>query len=81
MESKKNELLIKPAKNGFLVYVDYEFSSTSLKPIPYVFETMESLLNFVENNIIPFNEERLKYQIKDSQVAELVNAKSKGWCP
>ena len=61
MDSKKNELLIKPAKNGFLVYVDYEFINTSAKPTPYVFETMESLLNFVENNINTFNEERLKY--------------------
>ena len=61
MESKKNELLIKPAKNGFLVYVDYDFSPTSLKPAPYVFETMGSLLNFIQDNINYYDKERLKY--------------------
>lgn len=67
----KNNLLIEPAKNGFLVYVNYYFSQTSCKPTPYVFETMESLLNFVQNEmstkttkdeiIQDESEERLKY--------------------
>jgi hypothetical protein len=61
MNSKKNELLIKPAKNGFLVYVDYELSSTSAKPTPYVFEKMEPLLDFIQDNISSYDEERLKY--------------------
>ena len=53
MDSKNNELLIKPAKNGFLVYVNYDVSPTFAKPTPYVFETMGSLLNFVKYKISP----------------------------
>lgn len=68
---KPNTLLIEQAKNGFLVYVNYEFSASSMKQTPYVFETMESLLKFVQNEmstkttkdeiIQDESEERLKY--------------------
>lgn len=68
---KQNTLLIETAKNGFLVYVNYDVSPTTLKPTPYVFETMGSLLNFVQNEmsakttkvdiIKEESEERLRY--------------------
>jgi hypothetical protein len=45
---KKSTLLIETAKNGFLVYLNYDVSPSTLKPTPYVFETMASLLNFVK---------------------------------
>jgi hypothetical protein len=48
MINKQNTLLIEPAKNGFLVYVNYDFNHTTAKPTPYVFETMASFLNFVK---------------------------------
>jgi hypothetical protein len=67
----KNTLLIEPAKNGFLVYVNYDLSHTTAKPTPYVFETMAALLNFVKYEMSPksekvdiieySSEERFKY--------------------
>jgi hypothetical protein len=48
MINKQNTLIIEPAKNGFLVYVNYDIIATTAKPTPYVFETIASLLNFVK---------------------------------
>jgi hypothetical protein len=40
-------LVIEKAQNGFLVYVNQDFSNGVLRPLPYVFETMENLLEFI----------------------------------
>jgi len=40
-------LVIEKAQNGFLVYVNQDFSNTVIRPLPYVFETMENLLEFI----------------------------------
>jgi hypothetical protein len=40
-------LVIEKAQNGFLVYVNQDFSNTAIRPLPYVFETMENLLEFI----------------------------------
>lgn len=71
MIKKQSTLLIEPAKNGFLVYVNYDVSPSTLKPTPYVFETMASFLNFVKYEmsstsekvdiIKEESEERLRY--------------------
>lgn len=47
MEQFTNRLVIEPAENGFLVYVNQDFSQGTIRPRPYVFETMENLLEFV----------------------------------
>lgn len=48
MEQKVNGLLIKPAVNGWLVYLNQDFSQGTIQPVPYVFETMENLLEFIK---------------------------------
>lgn len=47
MDQFTHRLVIEPAENGFLVYVNQDFSQGTVRPRPYVFESMESLLNFV----------------------------------
>ena len=41
-------LVIETAENGFLVYVNQDFTPATIRPRPYVFETMTSLLEFVD---------------------------------
>ena len=48
MEQKVNTILIKPALNGWLVYLNQDFSQGTIQPVPYVFETMENLLEFIK---------------------------------
>lgn len=48
MEEIISRLTIEKVMNGFEVYLqDYRHTGTA-RPIPYVFETMENLLKFVE---------------------------------
>jgi hypothetical protein len=49
MEQKVNRLVIEPAVNGWLVYLNQDFTQGTLRPLPYVFETMENLLEFIKN--------------------------------
>jgi len=49
-----NQLTIERAQNGYQVRLkDYQLNGTA-RPVPYVFETMESLLTFIEKQ---FNKE------------------------
>ena len=48
MEQKVFNLVIKPAVNGWLVYLNQDFSQERIIPVPYVFETMENLLEFIK---------------------------------
>lgn len=50
MDEETFRLVIEPAQNGFLVYKNQDFSQGTVRPTPYVFETMERLLKFVEQN-------------------------------
>lgn len=50
MDQFTHRLVIETAENGFLVYINQDFSQGTVRPRPYVFESMESLLNFVKNN-------------------------------
>jgi hypothetical protein len=47
-----HRLVIETAENGFLVYVNQDFSQGTSRPRPYVFESMESLLKFVESSFV-----------------------------
>jgi len=50
MEKETNRLVIEKAMNGFLVFVNQDFSPGTARPLPYVFESMEALQKFVELN-------------------------------
>lgn len=41
-------LTIQPVQNGFAVYLNDHYAQGTARPVPYVFETMENLLKFVE---------------------------------
>jgi hypothetical protein len=46
-----DRLTIQPVQNGFLVYInDYNAPGTA-RPVPYVFETMENLLKFIDKEL------------------------------
>jgi hypothetical protein len=40
---------IKPVQNGFLVYINDFGNSGTVRPVPFVFETMDNLLEFIKN--------------------------------
>lgn len=48
METRR--LVIEVAQNGFLVYINQDLSAGTVRPIPYVFESMQTLQKFVEEN-------------------------------
>jgi hypothetical protein len=50
MREEINKITIDRAANGYQVYLNLEIypSGSVLRPVPYVFESMESLLKFVE---------------------------------
>lgn len=51
MEELVNRLTIEKVMNGFEVYLqDYRHNGAA-RPTPYVFETMENLLKFVEQQL------------------------------
>jgi hypothetical protein len=51
MEESVRILTIKPARNGFLVYVNEDFSQGTITRVPYVFESMASLQNFIRESL------------------------------
>jgi len=46
-----NRITIQPAKNGFLVFLNDDFSQGTARPVPHVFETMENLLKFIDKEL------------------------------
>ena len=51
MNELTNQLSIEKAKNGFQVYLnDYRHNGTA-RPVPYVFETMDNLLEFIKEQL------------------------------
>ena len=57
MEKLTHRVVIEPANNGFLVYINQDIGHGTMRPIPYVFETMANLLSFVERKLSS-NEQR-----------------------
>jgi hypothetical protein len=46
---QRTELIsIKPVQNGFLVYINDFGNTGTARPVPFVFETMDNLLEFVK---------------------------------
>jgi conjugal transfer/entry exclusion protein len=56
MMEQTNQLTIERAQNGYQVYLNEyrNIASPQARSLPYVFETMDNLLNFVEEQ---FNKE------------------------
>lgn len=48
MDKETHRLVIETAQNGFLVYVNQDFSQGTVRPKPYVFESMETLQRFIQ---------------------------------
>jgi hypothetical protein len=46
METRR--LVIEIAENGFLVYVNQDLSAGTVRPIPYVFESIQTLQKFIQ---------------------------------
>ena len=46
-----SRITIQPAQNGFLVFLNDDFSQGTARPVPHVFETMESLLKFIDKEL------------------------------
>lgn len=46
-------LSVEPAKNGYIVSVNTNYIelSNKPKPVPFVFETMDNLINFIKENL------------------------------
>lgn len=60
MEKLVDQLTIEKARNGFQVRIgDYKSPGTA-RPIPYVFETMENLLKFIETQLKESNESNFR---------------------
>jgi hypothetical protein len=54
------QLTVEKAMNGYQVRLkDYQLNGTS-RPVPYVFETMENLLKFIETQLKEPNEFNLR---------------------
>lgn len=52
MEEKTSKLSIEKAQNGFMVFVDDSYMERgNVRPLPYVFETMESMLEFIKTRM------------------------------
>lgn len=47
-ENLAYRLVVETAENGFLVYKNQDFAQGTARPRPYVFESMETLLKFIE---------------------------------
>lgn len=47
-----HRLVIETAENGFLVYVNQDFSQGTSRPRPYVFESIASLEIFIEKSLV-----------------------------
>lgn len=41
-------ITITPVQNGFLVYINDYNTQGTVRPVPFVFETMDNLLEFVK---------------------------------
>ncbi|MFY8248230.1 MAG: hypothetical protein ACOVJ5_00835 [Gloeomargaritales cyanobacterium] len=50
MERETFRLVIEKVANGFTVYVNQDFSTGTVRPLPYVFESIENLFKFIEQN-------------------------------
>lgn len=46
-----SRITIQPAQNGFLVFLNDDFSQGTARPVPHVFETMENLLKFIDKEL------------------------------
>ena len=48
LEYITHRITIEPAQNGFMVYLNQDFSNGVVRPVPYVFETIDNMLDFIK---------------------------------
>ena len=48
LERITNRITIETAQNGYMVRLNEDFSIATIRPVPYVFTTMDNLLDFVK---------------------------------
>lgn len=51
MKEVISRLTIEPVQNGFLVYPNEYQIAFGVRQVPYVFESMDNLLEFIKNNL------------------------------
>jgi Zn-dependent M32 family carboxypeptidase len=51
MNELTTRVTIEPAQNGYMVYLNDYQTGISVRNVPYVFETMESLLEFIKTKL------------------------------
>jgi hypothetical protein len=56
MEELVTQLTIEKAMNGYEVRLKDYYVTGNVRPVPYVFETMESLLTFIKTKLKEPNE-------------------------
>jgi len=56
MEEVVNQITIEKAMNGYEVRLKDYMNSGTIRPVPYVFETMEALLTFIKTKLKEPNE-------------------------
>lgn len=60
MEELVNQLTIEKAMNGYQVRLKDYMANATARPVPYVFETMESLLIFIKTKLKEPNESNFR---------------------
>ncbi len=48
MKPITERITIQPVQNGFLVYLNDNYAPGTVRPVPFVFETMDNLLEFIK---------------------------------
>jgi len=51
MKEITNRIIIETAQNGFLVYINGDFTPGTLRKAPFVFETIESMQKFIKDEL------------------------------
>jgi hypothetical protein len=46
-----NRITIETAQNGFMIRLGEDFSSAVVRPVPYVFETIDNMLDFIKEKL------------------------------
>jgi hypothetical protein len=52
MDEMTTRVTIEPAQNGFRVYLNDFPTGLSVRKVPYVFETMDNLLEFIKTKLV-----------------------------
>lgn len=60
MKESIARVTIEPAQNGYMVYINDFPTGLSIKNVPYVFETMNNLFEFIKTKLKEPNESNFR---------------------